>query len=50
MKDYHQFTNNRRRCPTYEYLVSSIFLQFVHELLCVVWKFVAKRQETCADL
>ena len=50
IKDYPQFTNNRRRCPTYGYLVSLIFLRLIHELLCVVWKFVCERQETCADL
>ena len=50
VKDYPQFTNKRRRCPTYRYLVSLIFLLFVDELLCVVWKFVCKWQETYADL
>ena len=44
-----EFTNNRRYCPTYGYLVSLIFPPFVHEPLCVVWKLVCERQ-TSADL
>ena len=50
IKDSSKFKNNRRYCPTYGYLVSLIFPRFVHEPLCVVWKLVCERQETCADL
>ena len=49
-KDYSEFKNNRRRCPTYGYLVSVMFPLFVHEPLCVVWKLICERQEKCADL
>ena len=50
IKGYSKFTNNRRHCPTYGYLVSLIFPRFVHELLCVVWKLVCERQQKSADL
>ena len=32
IKDYSKFTSNRRRCPTYGYLVSLIFPRFVHQM------------------
>ena len=45
-----KFTNNRRYCPIYEYLVSLIFPRFVYEPFCVVWKLVCERQQASADL
>ena len=46
IKGDSKFTNNRRYCPTYGYLVSLIFPRFVHEPLCVV----CERQQISADL